>query len=110
MAIAIEHIHVPLHQDQDGVIRVAGTRVTLDTVVGAFTLGASAEGIVDRYDSLSLPDVYAVIAYYLAHRAEVDGYLRDRGEYAAVVHAENERRSPTAGVRERLLARRAGRS
>jgi hypothetical protein len=36
---------VPLHTDADGVVRVAGTRVTLDTVVGAFEAGATAEEI-----------------------------------------------------------------
>jgi hypothetical protein len=27
---------VPIHTDADGVVRVAGTRVTLDTIVAAF--------------------------------------------------------------------------
>lgn len=31
----------PLVQDDDGSVRVTGSRVTLDTIVGAFTKGAT---------------------------------------------------------------------
>ena len=34
---------LPLSTDADGVIRVAGTRVTLDTVIDTFITGASPE-------------------------------------------------------------------
>ena len=34
---------VPIQTDADGVIRVAGTRVTLDTLLAAFDAGATAE-------------------------------------------------------------------
>lgn len=40
---------VPIHTDADGVVRVAGTRVTLDTIVGAFDTGATAEDIAQQY-------------------------------------------------------------
>ena len=36
---------MPIHTDANGVVRVAGTRVTLDTLVGAFETGATAEEI-----------------------------------------------------------------
>jgi uncharacterized protein (DUF433 family) len=97
---------VPVKTDADGVIRVAGTRVTLDTVVAAFEAGAAAEEIVQQYPSLPLADVYAVIAYYLHHRAEVGAYIAQRQQYAASVRKDNEQRSDRSGVRERLLARR----
>jgi uncharacterized protein (DUF433 family) len=96
----------PLRLDADGVMRVGGTRVTLDTVVGAFEDGASPEEIVWAYDSLNLADVYAVIGYYLHNREEVEEYLRARSELAQEVRRLNEARSPMAGVRERLLARK----
>ena len=48
---AIQDQPIPLSQDAHGIIRVANTRVTLDTVVIAFKLGASAEEIADRYDA-----------------------------------------------------------
>lgn len=46
MALAVVPDPVPLDTDRDGVFRVGGTRVTLDTVVGAFTDGATPEEIV----------------------------------------------------------------
>ena len=60
------------------VIRVAGTRVTLDTLIGAFKRGATPEEIAQDYSAVSLPDVYAVITYYLRHRSDVDEYLERR--------------------------------
>ena len=53
---------MPLQTDADGVIRVGGTRVTLETVVEAFQQGATAEEIVQQYPSLALAEVYAVLA------------------------------------------------
>ena len=97
---------VPIHTDADGVIRVAGTRVTLDTIVGAFDFGATAEEIAQQYSSVPLADVYSVITYYLRHKSEVCAYLKTREEQAAKVREEVERRFPPSGVRERLLARR----
>jgi uncharacterized protein (DUF433 family) len=79
--------------DPDGVARVGGTRVTLDTVVGAFEQGATPEEIALRYDTLQLADVYAAIAYYLKHRAEVDHYLAKRR-----LDAERVRREPDQGA------------
>ena len=58
---------VPIHTDADGVVRVAGTRVTLDTIVAAFDAGATAEEIAQQYPSVGLADVYSVITYYLRH-------------------------------------------
>ena len=96
---------IPLLTDADGVIRVAGTRVTLDTLVDTFLTGASPEEIAQDFPVLRLDDVYAVVTYYLRHRTEVDAYLRERRARAGVLRAEIEAHSPQTGLRERLLAR-----
>ena len=106
MAFPLTTTPVPLATDADGVVRVGGTRVTLDTVVAAFEEGATAEEIVQQYPSIALADVYAVIGYVLHHRAEVDRYLRERKRLAAEVRTEAERRLDPTGLRARLLARR----
>ena len=98
---------VPIHMDAHGVVRVAGTRVTLETVVDAFAAGATAEEIAQQYPTVPLVDVYSVIAYYLRHRAEVEAYLKERSVLAERVRREVEERSPSIGIRERLLARRS---
>lgn len=97
---------VPVYTDGDGVIRVGGTRVTLDTLVAAFDAGATAEGIAQQYPSVALADVYSVIAYYLRHQPEIRLYFSQRERQAARVREQNERRFDPSGVRERLLARR----
>jgi hypothetical protein len=52
---------LPLAGDADGIIRVARTRVTLETLVGAFQDGATAEEIAQQYPSVSLADIYQII-------------------------------------------------
>jgi len=88
------------------VVRVGGIRVTLDTVVGAFNDGATAEEIAQQYPSLQLADVYAVISHYLRNRSEVEKYLRKRQKQAEDIRKQNEARFDPSGIRERLLARR----
>lgn len=101
---------VPLTIDEDGVARVGGTRVTLDTVVGTFKQGATPEEILCRYPALRLGDIYAAIAYYLRHREHVEAYIRERDKIREAVHKEIDARSDMHDLRERLLARRAERS
>jgi len=60
---------------RDGAYRVAGTRVSLDSIVYAFIAGQSAETIAQSLPVLTLEQVYGSIAYYLGHREEVDRYL-----------------------------------
>ena len=97
---------VPVQIDTDGVARVGGTRVTLDTVIGAFSDGATAEEIAQQYPALALADIYAVIAYYLREKDEVDAYLRESEGQSRQVRQQNEARFDPNGIRERLLARR----
>jgi uncharacterized protein (DUF433 family) len=98
----------PLARDSDNVMRVAGTRVRLETVLTAFQQGSTPETIADKYPVLHLTDIYAVITYYLQHQAEVDGYLAQRRRQIAEADREIALRFPSTGVRERLLARRVG--
>jgi uncharacterized protein (DUF433 family) len=97
---------IPLRQDEGDIVRVGDTRVTLDSVIWAFRGGATAEEIAQRYPTLKLRDVYAVISYYLHETNEVDLYLRQRQVAAAMVRADFEARHDPVGIRDRLLARR----
>jgi len=58
-SLALEREASPLHQDAHGVIHVAQTRVTLESVISLLEQGANAEEITLRYDVLNLRDVYA---------------------------------------------------
>lgn len=56
---------------------INGTRVSLDSVVLAFLQGLSPETIAGEcFPTLTLEQVYGAIAYYLAHRTEIDSYLK----------------------------------
>ncbi len=109
MPLAILSESAPLVVKPDGVVRVGGTRVTLDTVVAVFKQGSTAEEIVYRYPSLRLGDVYASIAYYLNHQPEVEAYLKQRQQQAQEIRQMNEARFDPQGLRDRLLARRVER-
>lgn len=102
----IQPISLPLALGKDGVARVGGTRVTLDTVVRAFVRGATAEEIAQQYPTLELPDIYTTISYYLQNVEEVNAYLERRRKRAQAVKEENQKRFDPHGIRDRLLARK----
>lgn len=108
MSLLVAADPLPIRGDADGVMRIGTTRVTLDTVVGAYCEGMTPEGIVEQYPSLNLGEVYSVLGYYLNHRDEVEVYVRARQAEAANVRRENEARCDPVGIRDRLLARRQG--
>ena len=83
MSFTVQSESPPLREDADGALRVGQSRVLLELVIRAFQDGATPETIVQRYSTLALPDVYAVIAYYLRHRNEVEAYLARREQQAA---------------------------
>lgn len=100
----------PITQWPDGSLRVGQTRVGVDLIVHEFQRGATAEQIVQSYDTVTLADVYAVIAYYLRHRAEVDAYLAAREKQADEVQQRIQARQGDQGdIRARLLARQQAR-
>lgn len=106
MPEALTNEPLPLETAADGVIRVRGTRVTLDTVWAAFNEGATAEEIVQQYPSLSLADAYQAVGYCLRNPAVLTAYLAKRGRTAEEIRNSNESRWPAEGIRDRLLQRR----
>lgn len=107
MTIGVAPEPVPLESDADDVVRVGGSRVTLDTLVAAFRAGDSPEEIHEQYPTVDLADIYAVLTYYLRHTREVDAYLDTRDQAGAAERAANEDRFAPEGIRARLLARRS---
>jgi uncharacterized protein (DUF433 family) len=106
MNMPLQAVAVPLFDDGYGGLRVDGTRVLLERIVHAFEDGATPEGIVQSYDTLRLADVYAVLTWYLRHKAEVEAYLHKRGEEADAIRRTIEAKQPDrAGLRARLMAR-----
>lgn len=81
---------LPFTRDADGALRVTGSRVLVELVVRAFQDGATPEAIVQRYPTAGLAEVYAVIAYYLSHRLELDSYLAEREQEAVEIRGKIE--------------------
>ena len=71
-------LSIPLQTDEHGTIRVGGTRVTLDTIIARHAQEDTPEAIHEGFPTVSLSDIYAVIAYYLANKNEIDSYLERR--------------------------------
>ncbi|HZT31678.1 MAG TPA: DUF433 domain-containing protein [Bryobacteraceae bacterium] len=64
-------------EERSGGLYVAGTRVSLASVIFHFRQGASPETILRNFPSLaSLESVYGAITYYLANQATLDEYLK----------------------------------
>jgi uncharacterized protein (DUF433 family) len=101
---------IPLTLLEDGTIRVTGSRVTLDSIIGPYRQGESAEQIHESFPSLNLADIHAIISYYLNHRAEVDTYLQQRVAQAEAVRrrieSDPQYQARIAELRERIEARR----
>src|SRR5437867_12577504 len=104
-----ETISMPLTVTEHGTIRVKGSRVSLDSIVHHFNLGATAEQIVQSFPSLSLGDIYAAIAYYLAHREAVEEYLKQQEAEADDLQQQMESdpkyQSSIRELRTRILSR-----
>lgn len=106
MTLELAAESVPLYWAEDHqVIRVEGTRVPIDCIVYLFNEEKkSAEEIASvEYPSVGLEKVYAVIAWYLRHKADVDAYVAERERKAEEIRREIEADPEYQARRERLL-------
>jgi uncharacterized protein (DUF433 family) len=69
-------MHTQYVEQYEGAYRVAGSRVSLDSLVHAFWDGKSPETIAQSFPTLTLEQVYGAIAFYLGHHTEIDAYLQ----------------------------------
>ena len=60
---------------KSGTPHIAGTGVTVRTIVRYYKLGMSPEEIAAEYPHLSLAQVYGALAYYHANRDEMDVHM-----------------------------------
>ncbi|MCW5977181.1 MAG: DUF433 domain-containing protein [Bryobacteraceae bacterium] len=89
-----------LQEVEEG-LRVAGSRVSLDSIVHDFREGLSPESITENYPTLTLEQVYGAIAYYLANQGMLDEYLRKGEERSLKLEAESRRRNADFIARSR---------
>ena len=96
-------------EQRNGGYYIAGTRVSLDSVVYAYLRGESNVGIVESFPVLNLIQVAGALDFYLANRPLVDEYLREQKREVDQMRLEAERRNPAlhaklTQAREKLRA------
>ena len=95
---------------RNGGFYVAGTRVSLASIVYEYRDGAAAETIRQNFPTLSLEQIHGAIAFYLGHSEEVEAYLRELEKKWDALEGAAEPASPelqhrVEEVRQRLLAK-----
>ena len=91
-------------EERNGGLYLAGTRVSLDSIVYCFKDGLSPEAILGEFETLKLNQVYGAITYYLENQSSIDEYLVKQEQFF-----EEQRRTAEplpAGLRQRLDAAR----
>src|SRR5215470_2452207 len=91
-------------EQRDGNYYVAGTRISLDSIVHGFRRGESPETICQNFELLRLEEVYGAIAYYLANQTDIDAYLIRHDE--KWVEGGRSAEPLPADLRERLMRAR----
>ena len=81
---------VPLHWAEGGqVVRVRGTRISLDNIVARYRRGWTPQMIAESYPAVPLADIFLLISYYLKNKASVHAYLCEREERAHEISARS---------------------
>src|SRR5215472_14180275 len=66
-------------EECDGGYYIAGTRISLDSIVHAFQAGESPEGILRSFPLAGpLVKIYGAITFYLENKEKVEAYLREQ--------------------------------
>lgn len=73
---------VPLSVSEDGTLRIASTRVSLDSGLHHYQQGATAEEIALRFPALRLADIHSCLAYYLNHQEALGEYMSRQQQHA----------------------------
>jgi uncharacterized protein (DUF433 family) len=81
-------------EERNGGYFIAGTRVSLDSVVHAFLRGESPEGIAESFPVLGLEQVFGALTFYTANRDVVDRYLSEGRREFDMLRQEAQQKNP----------------
>ena len=83
--VALEYIEV----DDRGVAKLIGSRIkVMHLVMAQRAEGYSAEQLCEQYPHLDPAQIYAALAYYHAHKSEVDRQIDDSLRFADAMRLE----------------------
>ena len=72
-------------EQRNGGYYVAGTRVSLDSLIQCFNEGLSPEALLEEFDTLTLAQVFGALAFYLESQPAIDAYrVRQKRRFDAV--------------------------
>ncbi|MGO9256873.1 MAG: DUF433 domain-containing protein [Bryobacteraceae bacterium] len=75
-------------EQREGGYYIAGTRISIDSIVHAFQDGESPEGILRSFPMAGpLVRIYGAITFYLENKDEVEAYLKDQERLWSEVEA-----------------------
>ena len=97
---------VPLREDERGAVRVTGSRITLDTIVGRYHVGDTIEEIHEGFPTVSINQINAIIGWYLSNQVEADEYLREGEAEAEKLRLEIESRPENIAWHEKMRSLR----
>ena len=66
----------PYIDQENGALRIAGTRAGLSSIIAGFQAGESPEKIAQEFPTVTLAQVYGAIAYYLENKKLIDDYYK----------------------------------
>lgn len=82
-------------EQRNGSFFIAGTRISLDSVVYAFLRGESPEGIAESFPALNLEHIFGALAFYMANQDVVDRHLADGRREFEELRQQARRNNPT---------------
>ena len=104
MTHSVEKQHIEITPGTcGGKPRIAGHRVRVQDVVIWTEQGQSPDEIVANIPSITVADVYAALAYYHDHRAEIDDDIRAEIDFVTKVESQG-----APGILDRLRGKDAG--
>src|SRR5258708_2002077 len=74
----------PVCRWPDGSIRVGASRIPIERIVYAYNAGETPEEMNENFETLTLPEIYGTITYYLRHQEDVDRYISRRASEALI--------------------------
>src|SRR2546425_11579113 len=85
-------------------IRIKGTRIGIESILYEYIHNVrTPEDIKERFQTVSLEQVYATILYYLHNRETVGSYLTNYLDYCRAARDEYEKNLPSLVSRLRRL-------
>src|SRR5260370_15215353 len=100
--------HTPYVEHREEAYWVAGTRVSLDSIVYAFWRGQTPESIAQSFPTLTLEQVYGAVTFYLANRDDIDVYLAGREKDFDLAREKARAEDPAFYAKLAALRRRWG--